>query len=129
MKKYLAVDIGASSGRHIIGWTENGEIRTEEVYRFPNGVTEKDGHLTWDIKALLSHVEEGIEKALEIYPQIESLSIDTWAVDYVLQPHPLQPRVRLLGWGAPRSDSVWAFCGVALRGSHLGGVPGARWLR
>ena len=84
MKKYLAVDIGASSGRHIIGWTENGEIRTEEVYRFPNGVTEKDGHLTWDIEALLSHVEKGIDKAMEIYPQIESLSIDTWAVDYVL---------------------------------------------
>ena len=84
MKKYLAIDIGASSGRHIIGWTENGEIRTEEVYRFPNGVTEKDGHLTWDIKALLSHVKKGIEKALEIYPQIDSLSIDTWAVDYVL---------------------------------------------
>ena len=84
MKKYLAVDIGASSGRHIIGWTENGEIRTEEVYRFPNGVTEKDGHLTWDIETLLSHVEKGIDKAMEIYPQIESLSIDTWAVDYVL---------------------------------------------
>ena len=84
MKKYLAVDIGASSGRHIIGWIENGEICTEEVYRFPNGVTEKDGHLTWDIETLLSHVEKGIEKALVRYPRIESLSIDTWAVDYVL---------------------------------------------
>ena len=84
MKKYLAIDIGASSGRHIVGWAENGEIRTEEVYRFPNGVTEKDGHLTWDIEALLFHVKNGIEKALERYPRIESLSIDTWAVDYVL---------------------------------------------
>ena len=52
MKYYLAIDIGASSGRHIVGWKENGEIRTREVYRFPNGVTKLDGHLTWDIQAL-----------------------------------------------------------------------------
>ena len=87
MKKYLAIDIGASSGRHILGWEENGEIRTEEVYRFPNGVTELDGHLTWDIGALEAHVREGIGEALKKAPQIESLSIDTWGVDYVLMDH------------------------------------------
>ena len=84
MKRYLAIDIGASSGRHIVGWREDGELQTEEVYRFPNGVTEKDGHLTWDIDALLSHVKAGIEKARERFGKIESLSIDTWGVDYVL---------------------------------------------
>ena len=84
MKKYLAIDIGASSGRHILGWRENGEIRTKEVYRFPNGVTEQDGHLTWDVEALERHVKEGIDLALAEAPQIESLSVDTWGVDYVL---------------------------------------------
>ncbi len=84
MKTYLAIDIGASSGRHIIGWTENGELKTEELYRFPNGVTELDGHLTWDIDALLAHVKQGIKIAKEKVPAIESLSIDTWGVDYVL---------------------------------------------
>ncbi len=84
MKKYLAIDIGASSGRHILGWHENGEIRTKEVYRFPNGVTEQDGHLTWDVEALERHVKEGIDLALAEEPQIESLSVDTWGVDYVL---------------------------------------------
>ena len=84
MKVCLAIDIGASSGRHIAGWTENGELRTKEVYRFPNGVTEQDGHLTWDIEALVSHVKQGIEEALKEFPQIESLSVDTWGVDYVL---------------------------------------------
>ena len=64
MKYCLAIDIGASSGRHIVGWKEGGEIRTEEVYRFPNGVTEKDGSLTWDTEALLSHVKAGIDEAL-----------------------------------------------------------------
>ena len=80
---YLAVDIGASSGRHIVGWQEGGELKTQEVYRFPNGVTEQDGHLTWDIDALLGHVKAGIRAARAKY-EIESLSIDTWGVDYVL---------------------------------------------
>ena len=84
MKYYLAVDIGASSGRHIIGWMENGELQTEEMYRFPNGVTELDGHLTWDIDALLGHVKKGIEISKEKYKEIESLSVDTWGVDYIL---------------------------------------------
>ncbi|MBQ6234079.1 MAG: rhamnulokinase [Clostridia bacterium] len=81
---YLAIDIGASSGRHIVGWQENGVLQTREVYRFPNGVTEADGHLTWDIAALESHVRAGIDAALREFPDIVSLSVDTWGVDYVL---------------------------------------------
>ena len=84
MKYYLAVDIGASSGRHLLGWREDGEIKTKEVYRFPNGVKEADGHLTWDIEALLSHVKRGIDEALKVSAEISSLSVDTWGVDYVL---------------------------------------------
>ena len=79
----LAIDIGASSGRHIVGWLENGEIKTKEVYRFPNGVTERNGHLTWDVDTLLYHVKAGIEEAKKQYA-VASLSIDTWGVDYVL---------------------------------------------
>ena len=84
MKYYLAVDIGASSGRHILGWLEDGSIAVKELYRFPNGVTEREGHLTWDIEALLSHVKHGIDIALAECPEIASLSVDTWGVDYVL---------------------------------------------
>ena len=84
MEYYLAVDIGASSGRHIVGWKEDGELKTEEVYRFPNGVSSADGHLTWDIDALVSHVKEGVRLAKERFDKIESMSIDTWGVDYVL---------------------------------------------
>ena len=84
MNYCLAIDIGASSGRHIVGWKENGAIQTREVYRFPNSVTEQDGHLTWDIEALEGHVKAGIDEAMKLYPEIESLSIDTWGVDYVL---------------------------------------------
>ncbi len=84
MKYYLAIDIGASSGRHIVGWMEDGQLKTQEVYRFPNGMVRQDDHLIWDIEALLGHVRTGIDKAKEQYPVIESLSIDTWGVDYVL---------------------------------------------
>lgn len=84
MKYFLAIDIGASSGRHIVGHEEEGKLKTEEVYRFPNGVKEENGHLVWDIDALFSHVKAGIRAAFEKHPQIESLAIDTWAVDYVL---------------------------------------------
>lgn len=84
MKYYLAIDIGASSGRHIVGWMKDGKLRTKEVYRFPNGVRELDGHLVWDIEALVGCVNEGIEKAKAEFHDIVSLSIDTWGVDYVL---------------------------------------------
>ena len=83
MKYALAVDIGASSGRHIVGWYEDGILRTEEVYRFPNGVTEQDGHLVWDMRTMLEHVKTGIARAKERFP-VTSLSVDTWGVDYVL---------------------------------------------
>lgn len=80
----LAIDIGASSGRHIVGWQENGTIMTQEVYRFPNGMISENSHLIWDMKALLQSVITGIQKAFSQYPNIKSLSIDTWGVDYVL---------------------------------------------
>ena len=84
MKYYLAIDIGASSGRHIVGWKEDGGLKTKEVYRFPNGVQERNGHLVWDVDALLAHVKAGIAAAKAELPGIVSLSIDTWGVDYVL---------------------------------------------
>ena len=80
----LAIDIGASSGRHIVGWEENGQIQTQEVFRFPNGMKEKDGHLVWDMEELLGYVTDGIREAFKAYPDIKSLSVDTWGVDYVL---------------------------------------------
>ena len=84
MNYYLAIDIGASSGRHIVGWQEDGLIQTREVYRFPNGVREENGHLIWDVDKLVSYVKEGIRIAKAEFPKIRTLSVDTWGVDYVL---------------------------------------------
>ncbi len=80
----LAIDIGASSGRHIVGWMENGTLRTREVYRFPNGAKEQGGHLVWDVEQMFASIIVGIKAAFAAYPNIVSVSIDTWGVDYVL---------------------------------------------
>ena len=84
MKYCLAIDIGASGGRHIVGYMSSGELVTEEIYRFANGMDERDGHLVWDVERLFTEVKEGIRRTLERYPTLHSLSIDTWGVDYVL---------------------------------------------
>ena len=81
---YLAIDIGASSGRHIVGREEDGKIITEEVFRFPNGTKTQCGHLVWDIDSLFKNVKLGIKRVLKKYPGIRSLAIDTWGVDYVI---------------------------------------------
>ena len=81
---YLAVDIGASSGRHILSHMENGKIILEEVYRFHNGMTEKDGHKIWDVDRLFEEILTGMKKCSEIGKMPYSIGIDTWAVDFVL---------------------------------------------
>jgi len=63
MNHYLAIDIGASSGRHIVGQVVDGRMELTEVYRFENGLARKDGHLCWDIEALERHVIAGLAAA------------------------------------------------------------------
>ncbi|MDF2908841.1 MAG: rhamnulokinase [Herbinix sp.] len=81
---YLAVDIGASSGRHILGWMENGKLYTEEVYRFQNGLIKKNGHLCWDFDRLFREIVAGMKHCKKIGKCPISLGIDTWGVDFVL---------------------------------------------
>ncbi len=81
---YLAVDIGASSGRHILGWIENGKLCIEEVYRFPNGTSCKNGHQCWDHEALFESIVAGMKKCAEIGKTPSYMGIDTWGVDFLL---------------------------------------------
>ena len=75
MKNYLAIDIGASSGRHILGTVKDGRIHLEEIYRFDNGQIRRNGHDCWDIEKLTESVKAGIEAALSKH-EIESIGID-----------------------------------------------------
>ena len=80
----LAVDIGASSGRHIAGTVQNGKITLQEVYRFENGVHRENGHLCWDIDTLAQEVVNGLKAAHDAGFAPATIGIDTWAVDFVL---------------------------------------------
>ncbi len=84
MNHHLAIDIGASSMRAILGWLEDGKLCTEEVWRQPNGMETRNGHLCWNLTAL----HEGILSALKSCAASgripATLGIDTWGVDYVL---------------------------------------------
>lgn len=90
---YLAIDIGASSGRHILGSINNGKIELEEVYRFSNGMDEVDGSLCWNVDRLFDEIINGMRKCKEIGKIPQSVGIDTWGVDYVL----LDVNDRILG--------------------------------
>ena len=81
---YLAVDIGASSGRHILGHLENGKMVLEEIYRFENFMDKRNGHLLWDANRLFKEIVCGMKMCKEKNKIPVSMSVDTWAVDYVL---------------------------------------------
>ncbi len=80
----LAIDIGASSGRHILSWIDNGKMHLEEVYRFPNKLEEHSGHLCWNIKELFKNIVAGLSRCSEIGKIPARVGIDTWGVDFVL---------------------------------------------
>lgn len=84
MEYYLAVDIGASSGRHILGSLQDDKLVLEEVYRFKNGLEERDGHLCWNFDRLFSEIKNGLKRCAEINKIPVSMGIDTWGVDFVL---------------------------------------------
>lgn len=84
MKYYLAIDIGASSGRHIPGHMESNRFVIEEIHRFENGMQLKNGHMCWDCERLFAEILRGMKIAGELGKAPESIGIDTWGVDFVL---------------------------------------------
>ncbi len=100
-KYFLAVDIGASSGRHILGRLKDGKIELEEVYRFPNGMDEKNGSLCWDTDRLFEEILNGMKKCREIGKIPMSIGVDTWGVDFVL----LDKDDRMIGEAVGYRDS------------------------
>ena len=81
---HLAIDIGASSGRHILGWLENGKLCIEEIHRFPNGMKQTGDNQCWDVDALFGEIITGLKKCAESGRIPASVGIDTWGVDFLL---------------------------------------------
>jgi rhamnulokinase len=91
---YLAFDLGASSGRAMLGWLEGPVLHMAEVHRFETSLIERDGHLFWDVEALEQEIWTGLQQALAQMPALRAVSVDSWAVDYVLlnrEGRPLRP--------------------------------------
>ena len=82
-KAFIAIDLGASSGRTMLGILDNNKLTIKEINRFWNGPNNNDGVLRWDFSSLLSNIKNGIKLAESEYP-ISSIAIDTWGVDFGL---------------------------------------------
>ena len=83
-KYYAAVDVGASSGRLILGWMEDGCMKLEEVHRFENGMVRRNGSLCWEFDRIYSEIVTALKKCREIGKIPSALGVDTWGVDFVL---------------------------------------------
>ncbi len=80
----LAIDMGASSGRHILGYVENGKLKLREIYRFDNDIVDVNGTLCWDIDKLFTEIKNGLKECHKQGIHPKTVAIDTWGVDYVL---------------------------------------------
>lgn len=104
MNYYLAIDIGASSGRHILCSMQNGKLVLEEVYRFSNNVVKKEGHYHWDIDNLFDQIKTGLKECKKVNKIPKTMAIDTWAVDYALLDESGQPINGVYAYRDSRND-------------------------
>lgn len=104
---FIAFDLGATSGRTILGTFKNNKLHIEELTRFPNGMVTVNGHLRWDIYSLYRHILEGFKAAAKTGLKFTSAGIDTWGVDVV------------------PTDTYGEFIGlpIAYRDSYTEGIP------
>ena len=105
-KYYAAVDMGASSGRLILGWMEDGKMQLEEVHRFENGMVKKDGELCWEFDRIFKEIVTGLKKCKDLGKLPCSLGVDTWGVDFVLLDKDEQVLGNTVGYRDHRTDGM-----------------------
>jgi len=116
---YLSIDIGASSGRHILGSLSQGKLVLEEIYRFDNGIGSDGGTLVWDVEHLLREVKAGIAKCGKIGKIPCSIAIDTWGVDYVLLDRDKKEILPAVSYRDSRTDAASEEVGKILSQAEL----------
>ena len=119
MTYHLAIDIGASSGRHILGHLEDGKMILEEVFRFDNSQIRKDGHDCWDHQALARSVLQGIAKCKEIGKIPATIGIDTWGVDFILLDEQGLPCSEMVAYRDARTEGADALVDAAISADEL----------
>ena len=103
---FLAVDLGASSGRALLGTLRDGRMEMEAVHRFETPMVEDGNRLYWDLEALEAEVETGVQKGLDAVPALRSVSVDSWAVDTVPLDGDGQPLRDPYCYRDPRTQTV-----------------------
>ena len=103
---YLAFDLGAATGRAVLGTLDDATMHFEEVHRFATPMIEERRHLFWDVEALWLELNRALEVGLRIAPRLRSLSVDTWAVDYVPLDVRGTPTQRPHCYRDPRTDGI-----------------------
>jgi rhamnulokinase len=107
MTKYsIAVDIGASSGRLILGYLENNEMQLKEIHRFENKIVQKGESFCWEVDKLFQEIINGLKKCNEMGIKPDSIGIDTWAVDFVLLDENDHPLTDAVSYRDPRTDGM-----------------------
>ena len=106
MRYHLAIDIGASSGRHILASVEGGKLELREVYRFENYIKNENGTLIWDIEHLVDSVIEGIAECKRLGTLPDTVGIDTWGVDYLLLDEDGKELLPAVSYRDSRTDGI-----------------------
>ena len=119
MNYFLAIDIGASSGRHILGHVEDGKIVLEEMYRFDNSQIRKDGHDCWDMAALSGAVLAGLKACKDAGKVPTTIGIDTWGVDFVLLDAQGNPCSDMVAYRDARTEGADALVDAAISADEL----------
>lgn len=84
MNAYLVIDIGMKQGRHVVGWLQDGQLHTEEVYRFSHEAKWEGEHWVWNLSLLKEQLLQGVKEAFCRYPSLDGLMVTAWDKDYVL---------------------------------------------
>ncbi|MEW9052862.1 MAG: rhamnulokinase [Neobacillus sp.] len=107
MPKYsIAVDIGASSGRLILGYVENGLMKLDEIHRFENKIIKIEDKFCWEVETLFQEIINGLKKCKSLGIKPDSIGIDTWAVDFMLLDENDQPLTEAVSYRDPRTDGM-----------------------
>jgi rhamnulokinase len=125
---FAAIDIGASSGRVVAGIVDGQGFRTEVLHRFPNGVQQRDGHLRWNLTGLFAEVEWGLQALAARHPNVVSIGIDTWAVDYGLLDADGQLIAEPVAYRDSRTDTVIAEVDAELSRQRQYEISGLQFL-
>lgn len=128
LPSYLAIDLGASSGRAVLGTLDGAAMHMDEVHRFATPLVEEDGHLFWDIEALWAEVRVGVAAALRAAPMLRAISVDSWAVDYVPLAAGGEPLRRPYAYRDPRTHGRLAEAVARIGADTLYGRTGIQFL-